>query len=102
MTAPSDKLPANVLDALRRGQKIEAIKLLREQTGIGLKEAKDAVEAQPLEPGSAGSAGMMRRSAPGTTGGGPPGAVSGSSGVLRTLVVLALIGLAIYFFARGG
>ena len=27
------------------GQKIAAIKLLREQTGLGLKEAKDAVEA---------------------------------------------------------
>jgi hypothetical protein len=27
------------------GQKIEAIKLYRERTGVGLKEAKDAVEA---------------------------------------------------------
>ncbi len=30
---------------MRRGQKINAIKLLREQTNLGLKEAKDAVEA---------------------------------------------------------
>ncbi len=37
-------LPDNVLDALRRGRKIEAIKLLRKQRGIGLKEAKDAVD----------------------------------------------------------
>jgi ribosomal protein L7/L12 len=29
----------------RAGKKIEAIKLVREQTGLGLKEAKDAVEA---------------------------------------------------------
>ena len=31
-------------DLLRRGQKIQAIKLYRERTGVGLKEAKDAVE----------------------------------------------------------
>jgi ribosomal protein L7/L12 len=30
---------------LHQGQKIEAIKLYRERTGVGLKEAKDAVEA---------------------------------------------------------
>jgi ribosomal protein L7/L12 len=27
------------------GRKIEAIKLLRERTGIGLREARDAIEA---------------------------------------------------------
>jgi len=37
-------LPAEVAAALERGQKIEAIKLLRELRGIGLKEAKDAVD----------------------------------------------------------
>jgi ribosomal protein L7/L12 len=30
---------------LRKGQKIEAIKIYRQKTGVGLKEAKDAVEA---------------------------------------------------------
>lgn len=39
------ELPAHVLAALANGQKIEAIRLLREATGLGLKEAKDAVEA---------------------------------------------------------
>ncbi len=34
-----------VADLLREGKKLEAIKLLKEQTGVGLKEAKDAVEA---------------------------------------------------------
>lgn len=34
-----------VADLLREGRKIEAIKRYREQTGVGLKEAKDAVEA---------------------------------------------------------
>jgi hypothetical protein len=38
-------LPAPVLEALRQGNKIEAIKRMREQAGLGLKEAKDAVEA---------------------------------------------------------
>jgi hypothetical protein len=41
----SGVLPSDVESALRRGNKLEAIKLLREQTGMGLKEAKDAVEA---------------------------------------------------------
>jgi hypothetical protein len=39
-----DPLPPAVLAALQRGQTIEAIKLLRDATGLGLKEAKDAVD----------------------------------------------------------
>lgn len=38
---------AEVLTAMQQGNKIEAIKLMREHTGLGLKEAKDAVEAWP-------------------------------------------------------
>ena len=34
-----------VKDAVRAGHKIEAIRRYREETGAGLKEAKDAVEA---------------------------------------------------------
>jgi ribosomal protein L7/L12 len=37
-------VPPEVLAAIDRGNKIEAIKLLRDATGLGLKEAKDAVE----------------------------------------------------------
>lgn len=33
-----------ILDLLRRGRKIDAIKLYREQTGQGLKQSKEAVE----------------------------------------------------------
>ena len=40
MTAYSDK----VREAVTAGRKIEAIKRLREETGMGLKEAKHAVE----------------------------------------------------------
>lgn len=50
---PAEK-PASVLELLRAGRKIEAIKAYRESTGVGLKEAKDAVEAmergEPVEP----------------------------------------------------
>lgn len=34
-----------VVDALRTGNTIQAIKIWRERTGVSLKEAKDAVEA---------------------------------------------------------
>jgi hypothetical protein len=37
-------IPAAARDALRRGNKIEAIKIVRETAGSGLKEARDAVE----------------------------------------------------------
>jgi ribosomal protein L7/L12 len=39
-----DHLPLSVVAALRRGNQIEAIKLLREDRQIGLKEAKEDVE----------------------------------------------------------
>ncbi|MGH8027361.1 MAG: ribosomal protein L7/L12 [Pseudoxanthomonas sp.] len=39
-----DGLPAEALAALSRGQLIEAIKIVRAATGLGLKEAKDLVE----------------------------------------------------------
>lgn len=38
-------LPASFHEALGRGKLIQAIKIYREVTGAGLKEAKDAVEA---------------------------------------------------------
>jgi len=36
---------AEIVALLQQGRKIKAIKLYRERTGVGLKEAKDAVEA---------------------------------------------------------
>ena len=48
-------LPADVEALARAGQKIEAIKRLREETGLGLKAAKERVEAIPgLAAGPAG------------------------------------------------
>lgn len=40
-----------VREALLAGQKIHAIKLYREATGVGLKEAKEAVEAMAVNEG---------------------------------------------------
>jgi ribosomal L7/L12-like protein len=44
-TGPASGLSADVRQLADDGKKIEAIKLYREETGLGLKEAKDAVEA---------------------------------------------------------
>lgn len=43
------ELPPEAAAALRRGQMIPAIKLLRQATGMSLKEAKDAVEVAARE-----------------------------------------------------
>lgn len=44
MTSP-DWLPPEVVAAIESGQTIEAVKLLREKNGLGLTEAKEAVNA---------------------------------------------------------
>jgi hypothetical protein len=41
---PYRDLAPEVVDALQRGQKIEAIKSYRSATGLGLKEAKESIE----------------------------------------------------------
>ena len=49
---PANSDPAlspQIQDALRRGNKIEAIKIYREMTGVGLAEAKQAIDrAEPF------------------------------------------------------
>jgi ribosomal protein L7/L12 len=39
-----ENIDPNVIDAIRRGNKIEAIRIYREQSGLGLKEAKDVID----------------------------------------------------------
>lgn len=73
----SSNLPADVVNAINAGRKIEAIKLLREARGLGLKEAKHAVDAYIRENPSA----QQPKS---------------RSGGLIILVVLAIVGYAIY------
>lgn len=43
--AEDSDLPEDVVAAIKAGHKVEAIKRLREARGLGLKEAKDAVDA---------------------------------------------------------
>ncbi len=41
---PNEGVGEKLMELVQSGQKIQAIKLYREQTGVGLKEAKDYVE----------------------------------------------------------
>ena len=41
---PNQGMDETIVELVKSGQKIQAIKLYREQTGAGLKEAKDYVE----------------------------------------------------------
>ena len=41
----AEEVEDRIVESLRRGRKIEAVKVCREQTGLGLKDAKDLVEA---------------------------------------------------------
>lgn len=45
MKANSASIPDEAIAAITRGHTVAAIKLIREQTGLGLKEAKDLVDA---------------------------------------------------------
>ena len=71
-------LPAPVIEALRRGNKVEAIKLLRQQNGLGLKEAKDIVDAAGIEADDKAAPGQVK------SGGGAVWVV--------VVVLLALVG----------
>jgi hypothetical protein len=79
-------MPQAAVDALRNGSKIEAIRLVREHTGLGLKQAKDKVEAYARQMPSAGLDGLS------------PGEVRRSGGALLWAAALAIV--AGYFFLR--
>jgi large subunit ribosomal protein L7/L12 len=49
MTVQRGDLRAQVLELVRQRKKIDAIKLVREREDLGLKEAKDVVDAWELE-----------------------------------------------------
>lgn len=51
----SSAVPPDLVALARQGQKIQAIKALRERTGLGLREAKEAIERIPgLPPAKSG------------------------------------------------
>ncbi len=62
-SAPPDEFEAQLLAELQAGRKISAIKLYREKTRVGLKEAKDAVEQlaakHGVTPQGGGCAGVL-------------------------------------------
>jgi Ribosomal protein L7/L12 C-terminal domain len=80
-------MPAAVADALRKGHKIEAIRLYREHAGVGLKEAKQAVEAY------AATHPVLRE-------GLSPGQVAGSGTGTWIVVAIAVAAALGYWFLR--
>ena len=87
--APPAFLPQKAADALRRGNKIEAIKVVREATGMGLKESKDYVEAAV-----AADPALLAQYVVST-----PSGNAGSVVVVIALVVLAVGGAVVFFLA---
>src|ERR1043166_1593593 len=78
-------LHSSVASALQRGNKVEAIKLLRKQTGLGLKQAKDAIEAS-------------RQATDAKPGELAPGEVPRSGGAVWKVIALAIAALVAYYF----
>ncbi|MCC6609074.1 MAG: ribosomal protein L7/L12 [Burkholderiales bacterium] len=80
-------LPAAAIAALRQGNKVEAIKIVRAELGLGLKEAKDAVEDyERAHPSERANAALTR---------GDPSA--GRTWLLVTIAIAVLVGCYFYF-----
>lgn len=91
-------VPDAVRQALAEGNKIEAIRLLRDHEGLGLKEAKDRAEA--IEQSMAGPASIgMGAVAPGLSPGQQP---SGGMGNWIVVAVVVAIAVGAYLWMRGG
>lgn len=88
----SFKLTQEAIEALKRGNPIEAIKIIRQATGVGLAEAKSIVEqVQKAIPASGRSAGMQPAAhAPPRAPGLAPGEVPRGSGPGRWLALIAV------------
>ena len=92
-----DPLPADVIAALQRGNKIEAIKRLRQASGLGLKEAKDAVEAAEAAglPHAGADAGANAETSFTGRASLAPGEVPRRRGSLARLLLAALVAAAV-------
>jgi hypothetical protein len=55
---PDIRLPAAAVEALRQGRTIDAVRILRQATGLGLKDAHDHVEQYRRQHAYAGAASM--------------------------------------------
>ena len=102
-------LPPDVVEALRKGNKIEAIKRLREATKLGLAEAKGAVE-QFEQRGKASSSHASHHSPhhahnpplPHRPGNLSPGEMPRSSASGAAIVILVALGaFFLWWFSKG-
>lgn len=82
-------VPDTVQHALAQGNKIEAIRLLRDHAGIGLKEAKDRVDALDVS---------RQRHAEGLA----PGEMSRKTGVMTWVALAAIAALCAFAYLRSG
>jgi hypothetical protein len=85
---PDLEFSDEVIAAVDSGHKIEAIKILREETGLGLKEAKEVIDvlARARKNESGADMGMTEE--------------GGAGGMIKMVVIIAVIlGVYFYFFA---
>ena len=82
------ELPDAAIAALAKGRKIEAVKIVRREWSVGLKEAKDAVDHyQSVQDPSQ----RVRRS---------PTSGTGSGWILRFVILVAIAGTAYYLWSK--
>lgn len=91
-------VPAAALAALARGQKVEAVRLTREATGLGLAEAKQLVEAHQNP--AAGDFGHLP-SSPAANPMAEPGRVTGGGFKWLPVIVVLLIAAAAWSYFKG-
>ena len=84
-----NELPAEVIDAIREGRKVEAIKLLREAKGLGLANAKVLVDRASRVHGPQKPILSFADSAPGL------------SQLVKSLLMVFVVVAAYYFFTNG-
>ena len=80
------ELSPEVFQLLADGRKIEAVKLIREETGLGLKEAKDLAEA------------LVGEQAPTETTPPPPITEQGGASGVIAIIIAVLIAYLVYVF----
>ena len=85
MTSHAEPLPVAAIAALNRGNKIEAIKIVRRERGIALKAAKDVVE-EYLRSQPALAASFARKQA------------DAIRSALRWLIFVVVVGVLAYFY----
>ncbi len=80
-----NQLSASVMEAIRSGRKIDAIKQLREERGLGLKESKHIIDRELAAYPSAN----------------PHLAQDNQSSHFPTILVIVAIGVALYLYLTG-